>query len=136
VGVEGGVPGGVEGGVPGGVVGGIVGGLPAEPGPPPRVVRIGGKITAPRLVHVVRPEYPALAQQARLAGIVILEARVGLDGRVKEVKPLRGPPLLLDAAIAAVSQWRYRPLLLNGQPVEFVLTVTVAFNLTGAPGVE
>lgn len=132
LGVEGGIPGGVEGGVPGGVVGGIVGGLPSEPAPPPKVVRVGGNITAPKLVDVVRPEYPILAAQARLAGIVILEARVGVDGRVKDVRTLRGPPLLLDAAIAAVKQWRYRPLLLNGAPVEFILTVTVTFNLTEA----
>jgi protein TonB len=133
LGVEGGVPGGVEGGVPGGVVGGIVGGLPSEPAPPPpRVVRVGGAVTAPKLIDVVRPEYPLLARQARLAGIVILEAHVGVDGRVKEVTPLRGPPLLVDEAVAAIKQWRYRPLLLNGAPVEFVLTVTVTFSLTEA----
>jgi protein TonB len=132
-GQEGGVPGGVEGGVPGGVVGGIVGGLPSEPAAPaPRVVRIGGKVTAPKLMHTVRPEYPILAAQARLKGIVILEARVGVDGRVKEVKSLRGPVILVDAAIEAVKQWRYVPLLLNGQPVEFILTVTINFNLTEA----
>jgi protein TonB len=129
----GGVPGGVEGGVPGGVVGGIVGGLPSEPvGPPPRVVRIGGKVVAPKLVHAVKPEYPMLAAQARLKGIVILEALVGVDGRVKEVEPLRGQVILVDAAIEAVKQWRYMPLLLNGQPVDFILTVTVNFNLTEA----
>jgi protein TonB len=127
-----GVPGGVEGGVPGGVVGGIVGGLPAEAPPAPKVVRIGGKIVAPRLVDVVKPEYPMLATQARLKGIVILEALVGIDGRVKEVKPLRGHVLLTDAAIEAVKQWRYMPLLLNGAPVDFILTVTINFNLREA----
>jgi protein TonB len=132
LGVEGGVPGGVEGGVPGGVVGGIVGGLPAEPPPAPRVIRVGGKITAPKPIHIVRPEYPALATQARLKGVVLLEARVGVDGRVKEVKVLRGLPLLTDAALEAVRQWRYRPLLLNGAPVEFILTVTIGFDLKQA----
>jgi outer membrane biosynthesis protein TonB len=57
---------------------------------------------------------------------------VGVDGRVKEVKPLRGQVILVDAARAAVKQWRYMPLLLNGAPVEFILTVTVNFNLTEA----
>jgi len=127
-GVEGGVPGGVEGGVPGGVVGGIVGGLPAEP-PPPRVVRIGGNITAPKLAHAVKPEYPMLARDARLKGTVVLEAHVAADGPVKSVRPLSGPVLLQDAAVAAVKQWRYQPLLLNGQAVEFILIVTVNFNL-------
>lgn len=134
LGVVGGVAGGVEGGVPGGVVGGIVGGLPAEaPPPPPMAVRVGGAITAPRLVHRVEPVYPPLAEQARISGFVILEAEVGIDGRVRSLKILRGMTLLDDAALAAVRQWRYQPLLLNGQPVPFVLTVMVKFNLTGAP---
>jgi protein TonB len=128
-GVEGGVPGGVEGGVPGGVVGGIVGGLPAEPPPPPRVVRVGGNITAPKLLRGVRPEYPMLAQQARLKGSVVLEAHVGTDGLVKDLRTMSGPILLQDAAVAAVKQWRYQPLLLNGEPVEFIVIVTVVFNL-------
>lgn len=133
LGVEGGAPGGVVGGVPGGVVGGIVGGLPSEAAPPPpKVVRVGGKVTAPKLAHSVRPEYPTLAIQARLQGIVILEAKVGIDGRVQTVTPLRGSPLLLDSAVEAVKQWRYQPLLLNGMPVEFILTVTIVFNLNEA----
>lgn len=132
LGVEGGVPGGVEGGVPGGVVGGVVGGLPREaPAPPPAVVRVGGNIRAPKLVHEVKPVYPGLAIQARLSAIVILEAHVGVDGRVQSVRILRGAPVFDDAAVEAVKQWRYQPLLLNGQPTEFVLTVTVSFNLIG-----
>jgi protein TonB len=131
-GVEGGVPGGVEGGVPGGVVGGIVGGLPSEAPPPARVVRIGGQLIAPKLIHQVAPDYPELARQARLQAVIILEAWVGMDGRVKGVKVLRGAPLFDDPAMAAVKQWRYKPLLLNGQPTEFILTVTITFKLEGA----
>jgi protein TonB len=130
-GIEGGVAGGVEGGVPGGVVGGIVGGLPAEAPPPPKVVRIGGQIIAPKLLNKVTPEYPELAKAARLQAVVILEAWVGLDGRVKSVKVLRGAPLFDEPALAAVQQWRYKPLLLNGQPSEFVLTVTLQFHISG-----
>jgi protein TonB len=129
LGLEGGTPGGVEGGVPGGVVGGIVGGLPEAP-PPAQVVRIGGQIRAPKLVRNVKPVYPALAVQARLTGVIILEAQVDTRGYVKTVKVLRGNPILDDAALDAVKQWRYQPLLLNGQPTEFILTVTVVFNLT------
>jgi periplasmic protein TonB len=128
-GVEGGVPGGVEGGVPGGVVGGIVGGLPQDAPPPPKVVRVGGQLRAPKIVHKVAPEYPALAQAARLQSLVILEAHVDTTGRVRSVKVLRGQPLFDEAATNAVKQWRYMPLLLNGQPTEFLLTVTVMFNL-------
>jgi protein TonB len=128
-GVEGGVPGGVEGGVPGGVVGGIVGGLPAEAPPPAKVVRVGGQLRAPKLVQRVNPVYPPLAQAARLQALVILEAHVGTNGRVLSVKVLRGQPLFDEAASEAVKQWRYMPLLLNGEPTEFILTVTVNFNL-------
>lgn len=129
LGVEGGVPGGVEGGMPGGVLGGVVGGLPAAPPPPPKVIRIGGALVAPKLVHKVGPVYPEVAALARLRGVVILEAQVDVNGLVKEVKVLRGVPLLDEAALAAVRQWRYQPLLLNGVPTEFILTVTVNFNL-------
>jgi protein TonB len=130
LGVEGGVPGGVEGGVPGGVVGGVVGGLPSEAPPPPaRVVRIGGQIAQPKLIRQVKPVYPDLAVQSRVSALVILEAEVDIRGHVKAVKLLKGHPLFDDAAIEAVKQWRYQPLLLNGEPTGFILTVTVNFNL-------
>jgi protein TonB len=137
LGVEGGVPGGVEGGVPGGVVGGIIGGLPQAVTAPPRpLVRIGGKIRAPKLVHEVKPEYPPLAVQARVQALIILEARVGIDGAVQSVRILRGHPLLDPAAIEAVKQWRYQPLLLNGVPNEFILNVVMNFQIQSVePGV-
>jgi protein TonB len=130
LGVEGGVAGGVEGGVPGGVVGGVVGGLPTEAPPPPsKVVRIGGQIKEPKKIRDVRPVYPDLAVQSRVSALIILEAEVDTRGYVKAVKVLRGHPLFDDAAIEAVKQWRYQPLLLNGEPTGFVLTVTINFNL-------
>jgi protein TonB len=125
-----GVEGGVEGGVPGGVVGGVVGGLPSEAPPPPaRVVRIGGQIAQPKLIRQVKPIYPDLAVQSRVSALVILEAEVDTRGHVKAVKVLRGHPLFDDSAMEAVKQWRYQPLLLNGEPTGFILTVTVNFNL-------
>jgi protein TonB len=130
LGVEGGVPGGVEGGVPGGVVGGVVGGLPDAPPPAVKVVRVGGNVVAPKLVHSVKPEYPELARLSRARGLVILEARVDVRGVVKSVHVLRSSPLFDEAALGAVRQWRYQPLLLNGEPTEFILSVTVMFNLT------
>ena len=131
LGVEGGVPGGVEGGVPGGVVGGVVGGLPEAPPPPATVapVRVGGLIRVPKLLNRVTPAYPEIAMAARTSAMLILEAIVGADGRVQEVKVLRGQPLFDQAAVDAVKQWRYRPLLLNGIPVPFIVTVTLSFNL-------
>jgi protein TonB len=133
--VDEGVPGGVEGGVPGGIVGGIVGGLPEVPPPPAPVatrgpVRVGGQIQAPTLIRRVEPFYPPTAVDARLQGLVILEAIVDRDGTVAEVKVLRSASPLLDReAIIAVKQWRYSPLVLNGQRERFILTVMLSFNL-------
>lgn len=134
-GLDEGVPGGVEGGVPGGVVGGVVGGLPQDvtsPSAPADIVRVGGMIAAPKLIHSVRPQYPELAQMARLSGLVILEALVDSRGRVESVRVLSGKPLLDESAVEAVKQWRYKPLLLNGVPTRFLLTVMVRFNFTEA----
>jgi protein TonB len=130
-----GVPGGVDGGVPGGVVGGVVGGLPeAPPPPPPPVVRgpvrVGGQIEVPALVHRVEPNYPPIAVNAHLQGLVILEAIVERDGSVGEVKVLKSAGALLDReALIAVRQWRYSPLVLNGVRERFILTVTLSFHL-------
>jgi protein TonB len=133
LGVEGGVAGGVEGGMPGGVIGGIVGGVVGGmPAPTPAPVRIGGNIKAPKVVHRVAPIYPQLAATARVQGVVIVEAQVDEHGVVRTAQVLRGSPLLDAAALEAVRQWRYQPLLLNGQPSAFVLVITVNFNLLGA----
>ena len=123
---------GVEGGVAGGVVSGIVGGLPTAPPPPPpppEPVRVGGNIAPPTKVRDVPPTYPPVAQAARVQGVVILEAIIGPNGSVTEVKVLRSVPLLDDAAIAAVQQWQYTPTMLNGTPVPIIMTVTVNFTL-------
>jgi protein TonB len=128
LGVDGGMPGGVEGGVPGGVVGGVVGGLP-DAAPPVAPVRVGGVIKEPRKIRDVAPEYPVLARQAGMAGIVIIDAIIGVDGRVAEAKVLRGMPMLDEAALAAVRQWAYTPTLLGGVPVPLEMTVTVSFRL-------
>jgi periplasmic protein TonB len=129
LGVEGGVPGGVEGGVPGGVVGGVVGGLPDAP-PPPQAVRVGGQIKEPKKLKNVNPAYPDIAKQARVQGVVILECTISPQGKVTDVKVLRGIPLLDAAAIEAVKQWVYSPTLLNGVPVPVIMTVTVNFRLS------
>lgn len=141
-GVDTGVAGGVEGGVPGGVPGGVVGGLagealPPPPPPPPAPVvrgpvRVGGELQAPALLKRVGPEYPELAMRAQLEGVVILEAIVDRQGRVEDVHVLRSIPLLDNAAKAAVRQWQYSPLLLNGQAERFIVTVTVSFKLKRA----
>ena len=135
LGGEGGVIGGVEGGIPGGVLGGVPGGLVEEalpPLPPPLPAqprRVGGDIQAPALVHRVEPEYPAVAVAGKITGTVILEATVDQTGRVTDVDVLRSIKVLDQAAIKAVRQWQYQPLILNGQPVPFILVVTLTFSL-------
>jgi protein TonB len=131
-GIDMGVAGGVEGGVPGGVMGGVVGGLPEAPPPPPppaAPVRVGGNIKAPVKTKDVRPVYPAIAQSARVQGIVIIEATIGPNGKVADAKVLRSIPLLDNAALDAVRQWQFTPTLLNGVPVPVIMTVTVQFTL-------
>ena len=133
-GVPGGVPGGVVGGVPGGVAGGVLGGIVGAPPPPPppkkkAPVRVGGNVQSSKLYHKVDPVYPELAKRARVSGIVLLQVTVSEQGNVKEIKLIRGHPLLNQSALDAVGQWRYSPTLLNGEPVEVIATVTVNFVL-------
>ena len=124
---------GVEGGVASGVAVGILGGLevapPPPPPPPPAPVRVGGNVKPPEKIRDVPPVYPPVAQSARIQGIVILEAIIGPDGKVAEVKVLRSVALLDQAAVNAVRQWEYTPTLLNGVPVPVIMTVTVNFTL-------
>lgn len=124
-----GAPGGVEGGVPGGVLGGIVGGLPDAPVAAP--VRVGGDIKPPKKIQDANPLYPDIARQARVQGIVILEAIIDPQGNVTNVRVLRSIPLLDQSAVEAVRRWKYEPTLLNGVPVPIVMTVTVNFSLQG-----
>lgn len=149
-GVEGGVVGGVVGGQVGGVVGGVLGGkeggtgtdINAEPKPtpPPPVevkpevssgpVRVGGDVKAPVVVDRVEPKYTDTARTARVAGVVILEAIIDKNGRVDQVKVLKGLPMgLSDEAERAVRQWRFKPGTMNGQPVDVIFDLTVNFKL-------
>ena len=92
-------------------------------------VRVGGNIKTPTKVKDVKPVYPPIAQSARVQGVVIIEATIGPDGRVKDAKVLRSIPLLDQAALDAVKQWQFTPTLLNGVPVPVIMTVTVNFTL-------
>jgi protein TonB len=106
-------------------------GLPDAPPPPPQqAVRVGGQIKEPKKLKNVNPAYPDIAKQARVQGVVILECTISPQGKVSDVKVLRGIPLLDQAAIDAVKQWVYTPTLLNGVPVPVIMTVTVNFKLS------
>jgi periplasmic protein TonB len=111
-----------------------IGTLPGATLPPPpptrqQPIHLHSGIAAPRKIVGATPIYPALAQAARQEGVVILETIIDARGAVEKVHVLRGYPLLDQAAIDAVRQWRFTPALLNGQPVPVVMTVTVNFSL-------
>ena len=95
--------------------------------PPER--RVVSQIALGRLVDQVQPVYPPMAVRIRLEGTVVLRALVGRDGRISSVQVLSGHPFLVDSARAAVSQWRYRPYLLNGQPIEVETQITVNYKM-------
>ena len=128
--------GGVDGGIDriGETVGNGLVNIPEPPAPrqspTPQPVRPGGLIKYPTKVRHVAPIYPRMAQEARVDGLVILEAVIAADGRVQDVRVLRSKPLLDQAAVDAVRQWRFTPTLLNGIPVPVIMTVTVNFALT------
>jgi protein TonB len=101
---------------------------PAEP-VTTRRVQLGGKVEDAKLISRVQPVYPAPAIQVRIQGDVILHAIIGKEGDVNELQVISGHPFLVKAALDAVRQWRYRPTLLNGLPVEVETTITVSFVL-------
>jgi protein TonB len=132
-GMAGGVPGGVAGGSMGGVLGGVIGGMGGAP-PPPKPkqsgpLRVGGNVQAARIINRVQPVYPPLARQTRISGTVRLHAIIGKDGTIQSLEVINGHPLLQQAALDAVRQWRYQPTLLNGDPVDVDTTIDVIFSL-------
>ena len=132
-GVVGGVPGGVPGGAVGGVLGGIISGTPtAVPKvATPQRVRVSQGVSQGLLIHQVKPSYPPLARQARIQGTVVLQAVIGKDGNIQNLKVVSGHPMLAPAALEAVKQWKYKPYYLNGEPVEVDTTINVNFTLAG-----
>ena len=134
---------GVVGGIPGGMVGGVTGGLLSEvastrsvpvlektPEPTNKRMRIASQVAEANLIHDVAPQYPPEAGRERIEGTVVLLAVIGKDGAVREVRVKSGLPLLAQAAIDAVKQWRYKPYLMNGEPIEVDSQITINFNLS------
>jgi protein TonB len=134
----GGVVGGVPGGIPGGQLGGVIGSVisssnaavPKFVPVTPQRIRISQGVTRGLLVHREEPAYPPLARAARVQGEVILSAVIDGNGQIQNLQLVSGHPMLVPAAIAAVKLWRYKPYLLNGQPVEVETTITVIFSLS------
>ncbi len=132
-GVVGGVPGGVPGGQMGGVIGGIISSTPVSvpKAATPTRVRVSQGVTQGLLIRKVQPTYPPLARQARIQGAVLLQAEISKDGTIQNLRLISGHPMLTSAAIDAVKQWRYKPYILNGEPVEVETQITVNFTLSG-----
>jgi protein TonB len=137
-GVIGGVPGGVPGGQMGGVLGGIIGGVAGQTHlpPPPKAgpkapVRVGGRVKAPLPISTPQPQYPGLARGAKIEGDVVIDAVIDTTGHVVEMRVVSGHPLLIQAAMNALKQWRYEPTFLNEEPISVQLLVTIRFRLSG-----
>jgi len=133
----GGVAGGVPGGIPGGSAGGVIGGiLSSTQMAVPKVatptrVRVSQGVSSGLLIRKVQPVYPPLARQARIQGQVVLHAEISKDGTITNLQLISGHAMLAPAAIEAVKQWRYKPYLLNGEPVAVETEVIVNFSLSG-----
>jgi protein TonB len=111
--------------------------LPSVPRPPEmptthpsdRPFVRGGKVMEALLINRIEPRYPAIASATHTSGEVVLNAIIGTDGAIRSLSVMSGNPLLIKAATDAVSQWRYKPTMLNGQPVEVQTVITVKFVL-------
>ena len=129
-----GIAGDILGSVPENSIG-IVNSLlrPATPVLPrlaPQKVRVSSGVAEGMLIHQVKPPYPAAAKMARVEGSVALQAVIGKDGSIQNLRVISGHPLLTSAALEAVKQWRYKPYYLNGEPVEVETQIVVNFLLT------
>jgi len=131
---SGGVPGGIAGGQVGGVLGGVV--SPAAPVAltpvstgPKQPVRVGGNVKPPQLLFGPQPAYPILAKQSRIQGIVVIEAIIDERGNVIEERLISGHPLLVPAAMKAVSQRKYEPTVLDGEATPVDLRVEITFHM-------
>ncbi len=139
VGMLGGVPGGVVGGVPGGVFSGMLNSAPSVPAlanlpvpTPVKRMRIASRVAEANLIHDVTPQYPPEAGRARIEGTVVLMAVISKDGSVLDVRVESGLPILAQAAIDAVKQWRYKPYVIDGEPVEVDSRITINFTLSAS----
>ena len=126
--------------VPGTSPGGMIGINSSASAPPPAAgtkrITIGGNVQQAKLIMQPRPVYPPLAKQARISGVVNLNAIIGKEGNVVNLSVISGHPLLIPSALEAVQQWVYQKTLLNGEPVEVSTQIDVNYTLSDAPPVQ
>lgn len=142
--VIGGLPDGPSGSAENGVLRRLLNSMPHATPPPPAPAaavkdaerakpilrhRIGGNVQEAMLVSRKMPDYPAMARAMRVEGKVVFQAVIGTAGTIQQLQLVSGHPLLVQAAMDAVRQWRYRPTMLNGDPVEVDTTISVTFTL-------
>jgi periplasmic protein TonB len=112
----------------------IAGPQPPAPEPPKHTasapIRRSEGVQSALLIHRIEPRYPPLAIQARREGTVQIHAIIARDGSIESLEVLSGDPLFIQSALEAVRQWRYRPTLLGGEPIEVDTYITVNFRLT------
>ena len=124
------LPSGAPEGLPFAILGGTRPVLPVPPAPTARAFRTS-RFLEGNLVRRVLPVYPSLARSARVQGLVVLSAIISKAGTIENLRVLSGHPMLVAAAIEAVSHWQYRPYILNAQPIEVETQITVNFSLSG-----
>jgi periplasmic protein TonB len=129
-----GVMGGVVGGVPGGQVGGVIGSIVGSTAAPPKMatpqkLRVSSGVAEGNLLRKIEPQYPPMAKVAHIQGDVLLAATISKSGVIENLHVVSGHPILAQAAMDAVKQWKYKPYLLNGEPVEVETTVKVTFHM-------
>jgi protein TonB len=98
---------------------------------PPKKIAISSGVAQGNLIQKVTPQYPAIAKAAHQSGTVVLQATISKEGTITNLRVVSGNAMLQSAALDAVKQWRYRPYMLNGEPVEVDTTINVVFNLGG-----
>jgi TonB family protein len=106
---------------------------PSSDAKPLEVKLLSDSLAEGMLLRKVQPDYPPIARDARVSGTVVIQAKINKEGGIENLQVVSGPPMLQQAALDAVKQWRYRPYLLDGEPVEVLTTVNVFFSLAG-PG--
>jgi periplasmic protein TonB len=129
-----GVVGGVVGGVPGGTAGGVIGSIVGSTAPPPKVatpktVKVSSGVMEGQKLNAPNPTYPQMARIAHIQGDVQLQATISKTGSIENLRAVSGHPILIQAALDAVRQWKYKPYILNGEPVEVETQITVKFHM-------